>query len=228
MSKKVPVLRILFWGLICLSGMFCFLFHSYISGNKIFIFQFPTNIDHLIGYWPYRSYIFSGYDVAFLGNFQFSLGIGDNPFSLKMIYFDIFNFMSLLIKLPIYLVILMYYAKIVMAYFIIVTALKYRNNNILTIQAALFALFFALNGMFVYWSVQDSFLTEFVLLLLIWLSYEIFRQNNKIIFLILTLSLTNIVVSVYLVFIFNALFFAFILCDICFNNTKLEYNLNLL
>lgn len=198
--------------------VFIALFHEYIIGSKLFIFQFPTNIDHLINYLPFRLYLLKFINCTPF-NFQYAFGLGTNPFSLKSIYLDLFNLTNIFIKNQRIFMMLILFCKLLVAYLLILNILKTRINSLSVTKAGVFALFFVFNGTFIYWSVQDPILTQFIYSLFIWFAYENFKKQQKFISTVLVLSIINILLSVYIIFIFYSLFILFALLDISFDFT---------
>lgn len=83
--------------------------------------------------------------------------------------------------------------------------------------------------MFIYWSVRDSFLTQFIYVLFIWMAYEVFQQQQNFVVTILLISFVNILLSFYMIFIFYSLFLLFFLTDALFDLTHtMKVNVRLL
>lgn len=121
--------------------VFMVLFHQYIIGGKLFIFQFPTNIDHLIGYLPFRFYLLKFINFTPF-NFQYALGLGTNPFSLKLVYLDLFNLANMFIQNQCVFMMLILFCKLLMAYLLVLNTLGIRVNSLSVTKAGICALFF--------------------------------------------------------------------------------------
>ena len=202
--------KVLYLILFCI--MFAGLYYEYLIGAKDYVFLSP-NSDYLINYFSYKFFLIKFKKLLDFSGFILSFGLGANIFTVKNIILDPFRILfailsTNIIRFEIY----NYFLKMLIIYILSFKILKLRSISLL--MCGVFALIFSFNGMFVFWSSQDSSFTAMVFIILQWYGYEKLRQSNKVFYFVICALPLFMLSSVYWVVIGNMFFALFILFDI--------------
>lgn len=200
--------------LVCVMVVFIAVYFNYLFGHFLYIFQEPNN-DYLILAWPLKAIT----QNIFHTNSEFSLGLYTSIYSIKGFLYDPFYFLISFFNLKnvpyliIYIYSLQTFAITTILFFIVNKLLN--ANLLLTILMTIMITF---NGMFIYWSTQDSFFSAIVYILLFWYGYLYLKKNNSIYVFISCAILLFMFSFAYSLITFSIFFIPYIILDKLWDN----------
>lgn len=191
----------------CLFLISLVVYKNFFFGEELYIYS-DIGSDTLNSYWPFLSYIS---EMLWSGNFSFwafSLGTGNNIFSISSILFDPFNWILILFgkaKLPFLLPYIAALKNMIAGY------LFYNYLNVINISkkaSMIISLIYGFNGFIVLWGQHYHFATLMVITPLVLYGFELFLQQSKKRYFVLSVACLAIY-SYYFLFMFSIYLFIY-------------------
>ena len=183
------------------------LYYNFIIGERLYIYN-DTGRDTITAYWPFYKYLLEAMKAGNLYGWSFSLGLGNNTFSIMWWLLDPFNIILLPLSvdsIPYGFVFVMITKIFTSGIFFYLYLSKIRVKNL---PAVIAALAWAFNGYMILWGQHYLFATTVVLFTITMYGIEkMISENKKTAFVIgIFLLITNSSYMAYFVSLFIAVY----------------------